>query len=742
MRGESLPVQTVFHPRRCLYTDKVKHDDLILTVSITPILNASNPHDLHSIAAWVPSNTIVFDMANPTHRRYLREWLSLADTLVGQNILFDLLNLRSHPDFRYVLDGRHTIIDLMVLNFLHFEGRPEKSLKDLGPLLNLYTYDEDLLLHKHGNRYPYPNDAFRYYNACDTHNTTLACAEIARRIIREYPKTLKLSTACIDYYNSNIYACLRMAEAGIPFDLDALATLESSLLARSKTAEEYCHAYTVPIPDKEPVPLVLKGDGSNTSQYALMEYVCHTIDVLATEDASYASRLRESFASSTMLLTSSPTSGKAASATSTTSSASSTYSILSHPLLQYTPTTKKISNNELNRALLRTLLDPTHPLVPLLNAIDEYETCEKLVSSYTFPLLRHKRNFDPDAPPPKPKKPKKGAKETKAKKKKSPYASICLPYTPSIGITYPTFFIVRSESKDSGGALDSDIGGQRQGRPSAQDPGAQTFPPSIKKCMTSRWGERGVIHAADLSQIELRVAGVLSGERTLIAEYAKPKPDLHTARAIYVFGPDVVNWPGFKSGDVSEDPRQWSKKFNFEDLYLAGALKMQHILFKESGVLKPLSFFKAVVASRPHLRPDLCEWQARMIATARKQGYLELPFFGQSRMFPGISKINEIVNMPIQMTAANVLWQWKSHILPLLPSLNDPRPWAYLINNVHDAIYFDVLKTHLPRLQSVLAQSFATLTSTIGYWHRLCTHYGNFIPCVYEETKHEERKAA
>ena len=112
-----------------------------------------NMWNLDAVAALVPGPTFTLDLTDPTSHRYLLAWLRHADTIVGMNLPFDILWLRAFtPELALALSGRHTLIDLSVVNFLHSELRPERSLKSLGPVLGTHSYRDDATL-KDGRRF-------------------------------------------------------------------------------------------------------------------------------------------------------------------------------------------------------------------------------------------------------------------------------------------------------------------------------------------------------------------------------------------------------------------------------------------------------------------------------------------------------------------------------------------------------------------------------------------------------------
>jgi DNA polymerase I-like protein with 3'-5' exonuclease and polymerase domains len=276
---------------------------------------------------------------------------------------------------------------------------------------------------------------------------------------------------------------------------------------------------------------------------------------------------------------------------------------------------------------------------------------------------------------------------------------------------------------------------------SFKKPAAQTFPPPIKRALQSRYPGGSVV-SHDLSQIELRVPGVLSGEPSLLSEYSLPKPDLHTKRAIFVFGPTVTSSPDFKCGDMRRDPRQWAKKLNFSDLYWAFAKRMQASMLKDTGRLFSFDFFLEIVRSRPILRPVLFDWQNRLIHETRRTGYITLPFTGAGRSFTDFDPTNEdqayitseVLNCPIQTTAATVQRMIEHEVFTRARRLIHHSLIAPFLD-VHDACYTDCHSSVLSEYLAIYDDA-VTHVATRGYWSQICSHYGNFVPLVAERTVH------
>ena len=275
-------------------------------------------------------------------------------------------------------------------------------------------------------------------------------------------------------------------------------------------------------------------------------------------------------------------------------------------------------------------------------------------------------------------------------------------------------------------------------------PPLKPSPPIIKACIRSRF-RGGTILSIDLSQIELRVAALLSGEPSLLEAY-RNNWDVHgrRAHAIWTLAPLVERYPHLAQTPPDKwksDPffdrreRQVGKRVNFADLFRAGAAKMQLSVYDHVGELFPLSFFQSIVDSRPFLRPRLYEWQSRLIHEAHTRGYLALPFTGQSRYFMGGEKFdeNEIVNCPVQTTAGNLMLELQASISSKLDDPLRARTSIHLFQNTYDALYFDVRDESSLRLcKEIIEESFAGLSTPEGYWGKLQEHTGNTCPIKYD----------
>jgi DNA polymerase I-like protein with 3'-5' exonuclease and polymerase domains len=645
-KGQVLPSQSAFHPQRALTTDGVSRNNMVLTCTITTEVHScpcTKNYKAITLDQAKPCCTFTMHMDQEKDRVLLHRWLTWADTILGMNLPFDLQFLRACDHrFQFALPpyGK-TLFDLSILNYLHSELRPERSLKSLGPVLGTHAYKRTI---KDG-KFRSPHDPeFLDYAAQDTHNTLLASSELARRILLDWPGTDKLSPYCIQHYSDCLWTIITMSEAGIPMSRKDLDNLQSTLLIQASDAMAKAESHGVQ----------LEGTGSTKSK---TEFLNVTNGLLSARGVD----------------------------------------ILSHPLAQFTEKTRAFSFSDANRNLIRGFLRDTDTReIAILEAAAAHQQAQKMLSTYIWPLLHGKRNKPED--------------------KSS--TILPLPHTGEAdGLAFPVWYPVPSASKDASGSE----GGTIQGRITCKNPSAQTFPPTIKATIKSRF-HGGTILSLDLSQIELRVAALCSGDKSLLAAF-NDGLDLHTDRAVQLFGKDCLSSPTFKKLE-----RQVGKTMNFADLFLASPFRMRMSVHEMTGQLMPLAFFEEVAETRPDARPGLHAWQQSLIRTADAQGSLTLPFTGQSRTFVGGSSehLNEIVNFPIQTQAGNTLLAIQRAIAPLLS------PHVKMFLQIYDAVYLDVHPSvDLDSLKQKLKFHIEEVRDT-GYWAMLQSHYGHTVPLEYD----------
>src|SRR5262249_14556045 len=146
---------------------------------------------------------------------------------------------------------------------------------------------------------------------------------------------------------------------------------------------------------------------------------------------------------------------------------------------------------------------------------------------------------------------------------------------------------------------------------------------------------------ADYSQIELRIAAKIAGDKALLEAYRQGE-DLHTRTARRVLG----------ISDVTKQDRQLAKALNFGLIYglgaegLRGYGKSQYDqdLTLEQAVSYRKAFFDAY--------PGLASWHRRTGRTG-KQAIETRTLAGRRRL--GVGRFTEKLNTPVQGTGADGL---------------------------------------------------------------------------------------
>jgi len=207
---------------------------------------------------------------------------------------------------------------------------------------------------------------------------------------------------------------------------------------------------------------------------------------------------------------------------------------------------------------------------------------------------------------------------------------------------------------DEKGRLHADFlqAGSTTGRMASANPNLQNIPNKtdlgreIRKSFIAEKGFKLVTF--DYSQIELRIAAFLSGDKKLI-EIFRTGQDVHTSVASEVFG--------VKPEDVTKDMRRKAKVINFGVMYGMGVLALKQNLgsSKEEAQEFLDGYFQKFLG--------LAEYLERIKQETAHKGYTET-FFGRRRYFPDIrSKLpfmkasaeRMAINAPIQGTEADVI---------------------------------------------------------------------------------------
>ncbi|MCA9358613.1 hypothetical protein KC926_00200 [Candidatus Kaiserbacteria bacterium] len=230
--------------------------------------------------------------------------------------------------------------------------------------------------------------------------------------------------------------------------------------------------------------------------------------------------------------------------------------------------------------------------------------------------------------------------------------------------------------------------GTTTGRMSSKDPNLQNIPArseegrAIRKAFVAEDGYSLV--AIDYSQIELRIAAILSGDANLV-DIFKRGEDVHKGVALRVFG---VN-----EEDVTENMRRQAKVINFGILYGMGVNALRQNLGEDTTRAAAQEFLNAYFNTFTRLAEYLEETKT----FAREHGYTET-LFGRRRHFPGIiSSVPFIraqaermaINAPIQGSQSDIIRIAMVRIHNYIKELGLEKDVRMLLQ-VHDELIFEV----------------------------------------------------
>ncbi len=224
------------------------------------------------------------------------------------------------------------------------------------------------------------------------------------------------------------------------------------------------------------------------------------------------------------------------------------------------------------------------------------------------------------------------------------------------------------------------------GRLSSSNPNLQNIPSrtdlgrEIRKAFVPQKNDC-VILAGDYSQIELRLAAIMSGDENLINAF-RNKEDIHRQTAAIIFEKDPI--------DVTSDDRKHAKVINFGILYGMGPNRLSgelNISRKEAE-----EFIENYFAKFPTMKAFIDE----QIKKARDKGYAET-MLGRRLELPGLRSSNQrirseaervAINMPIQGSAADIIKIAMIDIHRVLPEYP-------MIIQVHDELVFEVARNQV-----------------------------------------------
>jgi DNA polymerase-1 len=243
------------------------------------------------------------------------------------------------------------------------------------------------------------------------------------------------------------------------------------------------------------------------------------------------------------------------------------------------------------------------------------------------------------------------------------------------------------------------------GRLSSSEPNLQNIPvraslgQQIRKAFVA--DKNFLILAADYSQIELRIAAHLSGDKEMIEAF-RCRKDFHTHTAAAVFG--------VPENKVTSEMRRLAKVVNFGIIYGMGPASLA-----ESTAM-PFAEAQDFISQYFTLYKGIYEYIEQTKALARSLGYVET-LFGRRRYLPeitsGVPQIRAMaermaINHPVQGTAADLI---KMAMIEIDREIEN-HGWENLVKmilQVHDELVFEVKKEFAKTAAKMIKERMETV---------------------------------
>lgn len=232
--------------------------------------------------------------------------------------------------------------------------------------------------------------------------------------------------------------------------------------------------------------------------------------------------------------------------------------------------------------------------------------------------------------------------------------------------------------------------GAATGRMASKDPNLQNIPIRTEEGRMVRGAFIAApgyqLVAIDYSQIELRIAAILSQDASMM-EIFKRGEDVHAGVAARVFG--------VKQDEVTPDMRRKAKVINFGILYGMGVNALRQNLGDDTPRQEAQEFLNAYFQTFTRL----AEYLEDTKTFARQHGYTET-LIGRRRYFPGITSTIQFIraqaermaiNAPIQGTAADCMRIAMLRVHEYIEKLEKPDDVRMLLQ-VHDELMFEIKK--------------------------------------------------
>jgi len=238
--------------------------------------------------------------------------------------------------------------------------------------------------------------------------------------------------------------------------------------------------------------------------------------------------------------------------------------------------------------------------------------------------------------------------------------------------------------------------GAWSGRMSCSNPNIQQIPraQAFRACFIAAPERTFII--ADYSQIELRVAAEMTGDKRMITAYQNGE-DLHKLTASLMLGKPMDS--------ITSQERQAAKAVNFGLIYAMGAAGLKQYALQSYGVEMTIEqaeafrnrFFKAYTG--------IAHWHSNLKKSPPTESRT---LAGRKFTFSDKVGLSGLCNMPVQGTAADIA---KKALGLLVPRLKDTD--TRIIGTIHDEILLEALACDAPYAAEILKSTMEEAGNTV-----------------------------
>jgi len=238
--------------------------------------------------------------------------------------------------------------------------------------------------------------------------------------------------------------------------------------------------------------------------------------------------------------------------------------------------------------------------------------------------------------------------------------------------------------------------GAWSGRMSCGNPNIQQIPraKAFRACFVAAPGRKLVV--ADYSQIELRIAAEMTGDKRMITAYQNGE-DLHKLTASLMLGKSIDS--------ITSQERQAAKAVNFGLIYAMGAAGLRQYSLQSYGVEMTIAqaeefrsrFFKAYTG--------IAKWHSNLKKSPPTESRT---LAGRKCTFSDKIGLAGLCNTPVQGTAADIA---KKALGLLVPRLKGTA--TRIIGVVHDEILLEALDCDAPLAAEILKSTMEEAGNSI-----------------------------